>query len=266
MSKKLIFGIRGAVPDNVEETRQIPWVLSDYSRDRYGTVLNQSNWKLDNFRKNPVVGYQHNLYGGMCSDPDPDFIIGKDVCENMLTGSGEELRLVGITEFEPREINEVADKIFRKVLFGSISRTSVGFLEFGTGKYGDGDEMQYGANETYYFEGQELLEYSVVNIPGNPNAGLRNGTAGDVKTLMRKMREESYGALMYAWKELGGKFRLSQIEEMSVRDILDLLDGKDVELKQTDVEKVRKLLAENAALRDQNARLTELLKKRRGSR
>jgi hypothetical protein len=255
MKRKLTYGIRGAVPDDAEESRTIPFVLSDSTRDRHGTILNVENWRVENYRKNPVVAYQHNLNGGMCSEPNPDFVIGKDVSESMFAGSGLDRSLVGVTMFEDKSTNPLAEKVFRKVLFGSLSRVSVGFMEVGAGRYGDGDEREGGVKETYYFDGQELLEYSVVNVPSNPNAGKRD--------MMRMLREESYGSLMYAFKELGGKFRLSQIEQMRVCDILDLLDGKDIDLKETDPEKVRKLLADVEALKDQNARLTELLNDRR---
>ena len=256
--RQISYGIRGAVPDDAEESRIIPFVLSDSTRDRHGTVLNPENWSIDNYRNNPVVAYQHNLSAGFCSDPNPDFVIGKDVSQSMFAGVGLDRRLVGVTMFEDKETNPLAEKVFRKVLFGSLSRVSVGFLEIGTGKFGDGEERQGGAEETYYFSGQELLEYSVVNVPSNPNAGKRD--------MMRRLREESYGSLMYAFKELGGKFRLSQIEQLRVCDILDLLDGKDLDLKETNPERVRILLADIEALKDQNARLMELLKERTSSR
>jgi phage head maturation protease len=72
--------------------------------------------------------------------------------------------MVDIT-FEPKEINELAEKIYQKVLFGSLRAVSVGFLPIGKGRFGEGADA-----ETYYFAGQQLLEVSVVNIPANPNA------------------------------------------------------------------------------------------------
>jgi hypothetical protein len=251
LNKKIHFGIRGAIPQDVEETRTIPFILSSYTRDRHGTVLNQEQWDLDNYRLNPVVAYQHNLSGGMCSEPNPNFIVGKDVGIGLI-GAGNERKLAGATEFEPKEINPLAEQIFRKILFGSLSRTSVGFIEKGQGKFGEGEEAEGRSNETYYFSGQELLEYSIVNIPSNPTAGKRGSE-------MRLMREEAYGVMMYAFKELGAKFRLSQIEQFRVCDIMDLLDGKDLDLKETDPERVRKLLAENSAQKEQIARLKRIL-------
>jgi hypothetical protein len=253
MAKNYQFGTRGDIPADAAEKRVIPFILSTFRKDRHGTVLNQDNWALDNYRRNPLFAYQHTLSGGLCSDPDPDYVIGKSLRID-LEGSGTDRRLVADGFFEPEDINPLAEKIFRKVLFGSISRTSVGFLESGHGHYGENEEAKDAENETYYFEGQELLEWSVVNIPSNPDAGRRDLS-------LRTMREEGYAALMYAYRELGGKFRLSQIERLRVCDILDLLDGKDIDLKETDPERVRKLLAENEALKDQNARLLETIKR-----
>jgi hypothetical protein len=135
-------------------------------------------------------------------------------------------------------------------LFGSLNRTSVGFLEIGEGKYGDNDQARGADNETYFFAGQELLEWSIVNIPSNPDAGKRD--------MLKKMREEGFIALMYAFKELGGKFRLSQLEEMRVYDILTLLDGKDLEISEKDPDKVRKILESEKAKREHDMRKIEL--------
>jgi hypothetical protein len=245
-NKSFGYGAVRDIPKNAEESRIVSFVLSTYKKDRHGTVLNQDNWNLDNYRKNPLFAYQHMLSGGMCTDPDPDNIIGKSL-RTEIEGSA----LVADGQFEPADMNPMAEKIFRKVLFGSLSRTSVGFMEVGEGKYGNGKEARGQEEETYYFNGQELLEWSIVNIPSNPEAGKRDIT-------MRKFREEGYAALMYAWKELGAKFRLSQIEQLRVCDILDLLDGKDLDIKETDPDRVRKILAENEALKDQVARFKEL--------
>lgn len=251
LNKRYGFGTRAAIPADAEESRIIPFVLSTFNKDRHGTVLNQDNWNLDNYRLNPVVAYQHTLSGGMCTDPNPDYVIGKSVSIG-LEGAGLDRQLIASAQFEPADVNPLAEKIFRKVLFGSLSRSSVGFMEMGQGKFGTGEEAEGRSEETYYFAGQELLEWSVVNLPSNPQAGKRD--------FLKKMREEGYVALMYAFKELGGKFKLSEIEEMTVRDILTLLDGKDLEIKSKDADQVRRLLAENAAMKDQIMRLKRLLK------
>ena len=145
------------------DTRTVTFVASDGSRDSAHTVLNQAGWDLKRFNANPVIGYNHEVYGAW-DTKDVDFVIGKG---RAYVEDGK--LLVDIT-FEPKEFNELAEKVYQKVLFGSLNAVSVGFLPKGQGRWGDGDEARGEANETYYYAGQELLEISVVNIPANANA------------------------------------------------------------------------------------------------
>lgn len=146
-----------------EETRTVTFVASDGSRDSAHTVLNQKGWDLTRFNANPIIGYNHEIYGAW-DTKDVDFVIGKG------RAYVEDDRLMVDITFEPKEINELAEKVYRKVLFGSINAVSVGFIPLGKGHWGTGDEAAREANETYYYEGQLLLEISVVNIPANGNA------------------------------------------------------------------------------------------------
>lgn len=219
------FGHVRELPKDAEESRIIPFVISDESKDRHGTIIPIKGWELDAFNRNGIVGYQHNVYGaGMCEGPNPDDVIGKG--RSFIDG----MELIGEVEFEPAAINPTAEKIFRKVLFGSLTSTSVGFNPIEDGVYGEGEEARGAENETYYFGKRELLEFSVVNIPSNRNAQ------------KRAMRDQAASAINYVYRELGGKFRLSQIEEMRVADVLTLLEGKDLEIRSTDPQKVAEML------------------------
>lgn len=146
-----------------EETRTITFVASDGARDAAGTVLNQDGWSLKRYDKNPIVGYQHEVYGGW-DGSDPDNVIGK------ARAYVEDGQLLADITFEPKDVNEKAEKIYKKLLFGSLNAVSVGFRSIGKGRWGEGEEAIDGSNPTYYYAGQELLEISVVNIPSNPNA------------------------------------------------------------------------------------------------
>ncbi len=146
-----------------EETRTITFVASDGVRDAAGTVLNQEGWNLKRYEKNPIVGYQHEVYGGW-DGSDPDNVIGK------ARAYVEDGQLLADITFEPKDVNEKAEKIYKKLLFGSLNAVSVGFRSIGKGRWGEGEEALDGSNPTYYYAGQELLEISVVNIPSNPNA------------------------------------------------------------------------------------------------
>lgn len=201
------FGYARKLADDVEKTRTITFVASTATRDRHRTVLNQDNWQLDNFARNGIIGYQHNVYGdNLCTPPSPDDVIGK----GRAYVEGGEL-LVDIT-FEPADINPQAEKIFRKLLFGSLNAVSVGFLPIGQGRWGVGDEAAGGKNETYYYAGQELLETSVVNLPSNPDA------------VGRALRDQTSNALMFVKRALGADYSFSDIEGMQVGDVLRLLD------------------------------------------
>jgi hypothetical protein len=140
--------------------------------------------------------------------------------------------------FENKDVNLKADKIFRKLLLGSLRAVSVGFLEVGQGFWGQGDRAQSKPNETYYFAGQELLEWSVVNIPSNPGSGKRG---------MDLMRSNTHAALLYACQELGMDYSISQIENMTISDVLTLLDGKDAGIREKEPQMIRKMLFERDA-------------------
>ena len=156
----------GAVVRSEEgkEGRKFTFVASDSTRDASGTVLNQDGWKLDRYNANGIVGYQHKVYGAIGDTDDPDNIIGKG------RAYVEDGKLMVDVELEPEGDNPLADKVCRKLRFGSLNAVSVGFVPVGRSRWGEGDEAADGGTPTLYFAGQELLEISVVNIPSNPNA------------------------------------------------------------------------------------------------
>lgn len=168
MSKENKVRFRTATQHEVRKdeqgSRKITFVASDGTRDSAGTVLNVDGWKLDRFNSNGIIGYQHKVYGGWDDTDNPDNVIGKGYA---YVKDGQ---LLVDVEFEPAEINELAEKIYQKLLFGSLKAVSVGFMPVGKGQWGKDEESLDGKNPTYYYAGQELLEVSVVNIPANPNA------------------------------------------------------------------------------------------------
>lgn len=146
-----------------EESRTVTFVASDFSRDTAHTRINPNGWDLTRFNKNPIIGYNHDIYGGW-SGNDVDKVIGKG---NAYIERDE--LLVDIT-FEPASINPLAEKVYQKLLFGSLNAVSVGFIP-GEGHWGEKDEAMGKDNATYYYDrGHQLLEISVVNIPANGNA------------------------------------------------------------------------------------------------
>lgn len=172
INKDFLEGVfdRAKFPADVEKTRKVPFVISTSGKDRHRTVLNMDGWVLDNFNRNPIVGYQHNVYGdNMCTPPNPDDVLGSG--RAWIEERDGDKVLMGEVTFETADINPQAEKVFRKVLAGTLRATSVGFLEVGEGRFvTEKDAAGKIVDETYYFQGQELLEFSIVNIPSNPEA------------------------------------------------------------------------------------------------
>lgn len=197
-------------PEEFNKTRTVTFIASDESRDAHGTVLNQEGWDLDRFMSNPIIGYQHNVYGDlMCEKPTPDDVIGKG--KNIRVENG---KLMVDIEFKPEGRSEIADKVAEDVRDGFLNTVSVGFIPKGKGKLVEEEDV-----ETYHFAGQELLEISVVNIPSNANA-----------TAVRKsLREQTARGIMWVYRALNKKYSLNDLRDMTLGQIMDLVEGRKVE-------------------------------------
>ena len=148
-------GLRAELPVDIKPDSNDADILhiraSDETLDRYQEVIVASGWRLDNYRKNPVIQNSHQ-YG------DIIFTIGQAL-NTWVSGKD----LLQTWKFASRE-NPFA-KIARDLYRGGYLRAaSVGFVpmrwENGTDKSG---------YKRKYLE-QELLEVSAVGIPANPNA------------------------------------------------------------------------------------------------
>lgn len=214
------FGQVRNIPDDVEKTRTVPFVLSTGDKDRHRTRMNMDNWILEHYNANPIVGYQHNVYGGgMCEGPNPDDVIGSG---KAFLRDGE---LLSEITFETKDINPQADKIFQKVTKSKTLRAlSVGILPLGGGrlindKTSEEEELKQAPfsipeGHTFEYAGQELVEQSVVNIPSNRQA------------LKRALRSQTANAMSYIKRALGGQYSYGDIESMTVGLVLKLIDGE----------------------------------------
>lgn len=161
--------------DKVDD-RTFRFIISDESKDRYGTIIKMNGWDLSNYEKNPIVAYQHITWSS-----DPDVIIGRGrvwIEDNLLMGE---------VKLEPEGDNELADKVAKKLNNGTLSATSVGFnpseYSRGLSEYGEDPEV-------LYFRKQDLLEWSIVTIPANPNAIVQNGYTDFLKMAFEEEKIE----------------------------------------------------------------------------
>jgi len=130
-----------------EENRTITAVASTETPDRYGDVVLQDGWVLENFLKNPVMPWGHDYH-------QPPVAKITDI-------KVENKKLVFTAKFPEKGINSFADMIFEMYKTGFLNAFSVGFIP-----------IEYEQNEHggYTFKKQELLEISAVLVPANQEA------------------------------------------------------------------------------------------------
>jgi len=130
--------------------------------DRMGDTIAVDGWRLDNYRKNPVVLFAHD------SNQLP---VGKSLRE--WTDGGA---LRSQMEFTPREMNPMGASVGALVRGGFLRATSVGFApdEWKVNEERSG----HGWGPAIDYLKQELLEFSWVPIPANPDALVGAKAAG----------------------------------------------------------------------------------------
>lgn len=232
MEKQVRFNLNSTPEIRDEEKRIVTFVISDPTRDRHGTVLDIKGWSLENFKLNGIVGYQHDVYGGMCGT-DPDTVIGKG--RAFIEGEGKDMKLMGEVEFEPADINELAEKIFKKVKFGTLKATSVGFLPLGKGEFKKEKNKDGIEEETYHYGKRELLEFSIVNIPSNPKAVKRTFELEKENLPEKENTPEGKQEPEEKTKEL---------QKIETKDVIGFLKGKGCNLQKKDIEEMVELCRE----------------------
>lgn len=139
--------------------RTLLFTISTASVDRMGDTIALEGWKLENYRKNPVVLWAHDA---------SSLPVAKSI--KIWT---EDNKLKSEAEFTPAQLVKFNDIVFELYKGGFLSATSVGFAP---SKYAFSDDpaRRYGID----FLEQELLEYSAVPIPANAEALIEGRSAG----------------------------------------------------------------------------------------
>ena len=132
-----------------ESERTYTFTISTGSVERDRDTIKPSGWRLDNFRKagGPVLWAHQSR----------ELPIGKSVWQRV---EGDQLK--ARVEFAPPEVYPFADMVRGLIDFGALKSTSVGFLPIRS----VWNEERMG----FDFEEQELLEFSIVPVPSNPEA------------------------------------------------------------------------------------------------
>ena len=179
-----------------EGSRTLLFTISTSSVDRMGDTIDQKGWKLDNYRKNPVVLFGHDASSLPVAKSNKIWT--------------EDNKLKSEAEWTPKELVRFNDIVFEMCKGGFLSATSVGFAP-SRYSFSVDPARNYGID----FLEQELLEYSVVPIPANAEALIEGKDAGlDIIPML----EFCEGALLKA----GGADRILALAEKVLGK-----DGKD---------------------------------------
>jgi HK97 family phage prohead protease len=148
-----------------EAAEGLPWTLSTFDLDRFGERIDPAGWDYKRYRDNPVVEWAHRY-----DIP----AIGK------IDGlTSDDTGLHGVVVFNDKDYDPFGWAIGERVKAGVIRAGSVGFRvmeieipDKETGKDGT----------TLIFRKQELLEFSICNVPANPFALTKTIAEGEKKT------------------------------------------------------------------------------------
>jgi HK97 family phage prohead protease len=162
--KAKLAGIAASI-EIASEDRAVDFVISTGALDRYNSTIAPKGWRIENFNRNPVVLWAHD-------DSIP--AIGR--AENTQIGASVRSRAI----FADRDTHPLADTVYRLVKAKFINAASVGWIPL-KWQFVEEEGRGFGVD---YLE-QELLEWSVVNIPANPECLVDARSMGiDTKPLL----------------------------------------------------------------------------------
>ena len=150
-----------------QDSRQITFVISSSAVDRDGDTVSVNGWNFDNFRKNPIVLFDH----------DKSTLPIAKVINNGPTI--EDNKVKATIEFVPSDIPEIgpkAESIYQLCRQGFLSATSVGFI---VRECVLSDREQIGRRPGVDITSSELIELSIVTVPSNPEALIDNRSVSE---------------------------------------------------------------------------------------
>jgi HK97 family phage prohead protease len=164
---------------DVEAEKGYPWTLSTYDLDRFGERVDPQGWDFKRYMKNPVVEWAHRY-----DIPAIGKIEGLKIDDDGLHG---------LVFFNPKEFDPFGWSVGERVKAGVIRAGSVGFrvLEIEIP-----DKAAAKDGTSLIFRKQELLEFSICNVPANPFALAKNIEAAKTEKKSELNHPEFWGGLI----------------------------------------------------------------------
>jgi HK97 family phage prohead protease len=149
----LVSSVPFQLTEKTEDGKGFPWTFSTFDLDRFGERIDPHGWDFSRFLKNPVIEWAHRY-----DIP----AIGR--AESL---SVDDKGLHGFIVFNSKDFDPFGWAIGERVRAGVIRAGSVGFrvLEIEIPSKEDSKD-----GTSLIFRKQELLEFSICNVPANPFA------------------------------------------------------------------------------------------------
>ena len=143
--------IRAAGGNELGE-REFEFIASDETPDSYGDIVMAEGWDLKRYKKNPIVLFNHKSDVPVGYSPKTHVDSGKLISRIKLADEGT---------------SEFIDTLAKLMKQRIVRAMSVGFRATKDVEIRRGKENEFLG---LIFNGQELLENSIVSIPAIPNA------------------------------------------------------------------------------------------------
>jgi HK97 family phage prohead protease len=176
---ELIASVPFHLSADIEAEKGMPWTLSTFDLDRFGERIDPEGWDFKRYMDNPIVEWAHNYM-----IPAIGKIEGLTVDDNGLHG---------LVFFNDKSFDAFGWSIGQRVKAGVIRAGSVGFrpIEIEIPSKEDGKD-----GTALLFRKQELLEFSICNVPANPYALAKNIEAAKTETPQQLNHPTFWGGLI----------------------------------------------------------------------
>jgi HK97 family phage prohead protease len=176
---ELIASVPFRLTADIEAGQGLPWTLSTFDLDRFGERIDPHGWDFKRYMENPVVEWAHRY-----DIP----AIGK--IENLTI---DDDGLHGLVFFNDKNYDPFGWSIGQRVKAGVIRAGSVGFRVMEI-EIPDRETAKDGTS--LIFRKQELLEFSICNVPANPFALAKTIEAAKTNTAQELNHPTFWGGLI----------------------------------------------------------------------
>lgn len=201
--------VKGFIPTEVKKeggknSRRIRFTISTGTVDRYQDTVNPKGWDLKAWKANPVVLFAHK-------SNEPPVATGS----NIRVEEGKYLRATA--DFIEGDISPFAETIYQMVSRGYLKATSVGFIPKEYKRPTEEEDPERHHNYGLDFLSQELLEFSIVPVPANPQCLIQAKSVGIDIAPIHGFLEEA----LDAWADYKGLLLVPREEVEVMRKTAD---------------------------------------------